>query len=287
MTETTTSELQAQALVEDCMVASNETVLESIEGCVTCVEGVEVQHAYEQKILEDHLTYKQHGLSEKEAAVIRSQTKAVENRKVKIGLLPDVDDLNLCGNDTIDDTLVNISKNCCLICCEEPKGGFAHMPCCQVGPDLCSACIVLLCSPTTDGLSRVGRCPRCCEWLIVSMLDSSVTIDIVKEGGHCDVCNQKKEHLVENGKVCDACFLGKSRALVYECKECHGHQRIPHPMYRYQSSVTTFGDVSWACQLGCQKFTSWKILPDQARYDILDIIHLRSESFSPSFSLII
>ena len=266
MPETTMPELQAQANVEDCMVASNDTVLESIESCVTCVEGVDVQHAYEQKILEDHLTYKQHGLSEKEAAVIRRQTKPVDHRKSKPRLmLPDVDDLNLCGDDTVDETLVNVSKNCCIICCEETKGGFAYMPCCQTDPDICSACIVLLCSPTSDGLCRVGRCPRCCEWLTVSMLDSSVAIGIVKDGGHCDVCNQTKDVLVENGKVCDACFLGKSRALVYECKECNGHQRIPHPMYRYQSSVTTFGDVSWACQLACQKFTNWKIQFDQAR----------------------
>jgi hypothetical protein len=33
------------------------------------------------------------------------------------------------------------------------------------------------------------------------MLDSSVSIEIVKDGGHCDVCNQYKEVLVENGKV--------------------------------------------------------------------------------------
>ena len=262
------TELLAQpVIVDDCIETSNEAVLESIENCVTCIEGVEVQHEYEQKILEEHLTSKQHGLSEEEAAVIRRQLVNVEKRKDS--MFPDVDDLNLCGDESIDETFVNFNKNCCVICFQEPKGSFAEMPCCQKDPAICSACILLLCSPTTDGTSRVGRCPRCCQWLTVSMgADSLVMIDSITTEGQCEVCNQTKSHLVENDKVCDACFLGKRRALVYECKECHGHQRIPHPMYRYQPSVDTFGDVSkgsWACQLGCQRFTTWKIQPDQAR----------------------
>lgn len=265
MAEASHTELLSQASAEDCIVTSNETVLESIENCVTCVEGVEVQHAYEQKILEEHLTSKQHGLSEQEAAVIRRQIMDVEKLNDKKSLLPGIDDLNLCGDESVDELFVRVDKNCCVICCEEPKGSFAQMPCCQMEPNICPACVILLCSPTSDGSSRVGRCPRCCEWLTVSMLDSSVTIEIVKTEGQCEVCNQTKSYLVESGKVCDACFLGKRRALAYECKECHGHQRIPHPMYRYQPSVDTFGDVSWACQLECQKFTNWKILPDQAR----------------------
>mmetsp|Transcript_3563 Transcript_3563/g.5975 ORF Transcript_3563/g.5975 Transcript_3563/m.5975 type:complete len:293 (-) Transcript_3563:68-946(-) len=246
--------------------------METLDSCVTCAEGVDVQHQYEQKLLEEHLTSKQHGsLTEKEVAVIRRQLLAVEARGGGgNSIFPDVDDLNnLCG---IDSSEEQHNADRCVVCLEQPKGNivYAEMPCCQQQhPNICTACVLLLASPTSGGASRVGRCLGCRQWLsVMTTVDSAVTIDIIDTEGQCDVCNQTKSHLVEqdNGKMCDACFLGKRRALLYECKECHGHQRIPHPMYRYQPSVEEFGDVNWACQLECQRFTKWKILEEQAKY---------------------
>lgn len=259
------------------MVTSNDAVLESIDSCVACAEGADVQHQYEQKIFEDHLTSKQHGLSEKEAAVIRRQLLAVEKKSG--GIFLDVDDLNLCGS---SEELEHAALDRCVVCLEQPKGSnvYADMPCCQeqklghesaTGNDICTACVLLLCSPTSDGESRVGRCLGCRQWLAVrTTADATITIEVIDKEGPCGVCNQTKSHLVEQsseaGTVCDACFLGKRRALLYECKECHCHQRIPHPLYRYQlPSVNDYGDVSWACQLECQRFTKWKIVPDQAK----------------------
>jgi hypothetical protein len=261
-------------LTEDCIESSNDAVLESLDSCVACAEGVDAQHQYEEKILEEHLTSKQHGLTEKEVDVIRRQLLAVEQKRG--GIFPDVDDLNLCGIDSSDDHNQFGINERCAACLEQPKGniGLAEMPCCgqQEGSapqehnnQLCTACILLLCSPTSGATSRVGRCLTCRQWLSVTTIDSTVSIGVITTEGHCDVCNQTKSHLVEDGKVCDACFLGKRRALLYECKECHGHQRIPHPMYRYQPTVEEFGDVSWGCQLECQKFTNWKIVEDQAK----------------------
>jgi hypothetical protein len=93
----------------------------------------------------------------------------------------------------------------------------------------------------------------------------SLTIHAVQSAGQCVICNQVKEHLVENDNVCDACFLGRRSPLLYECEQCHGIQRIPHPMYRYQPSVSEFGRVTWACHGTCQNFTQWRIVTSQVR----------------------
>lgn len=59
--------------------------------------------------------------------------------------------------------------------------------------------------------------------------------------------------------VCDACFLGKVVPLSYECSDCGGIQRIPHPMYRYQATLGSFSSNTWKCHLKCTGFTKWRI----------------------------
>lgn len=159
---------------------------------------------------------------------------------------------------------------------------FAFLPCCgSEGREetsttkVCTVCILLLTQPTSDGDARIGRCPRCRSWIAVQTSSSSsphaadgipsLNIRPVRLAGKCDVCNQVKETLVENDNVCDACFLGRRFPLLYECEQCHAIQRIPHPMYRYQPSVTEFGRVSWACYGTCRSFTQWRIVTSQVR----------------------
>ncbi len=55
--------------------------------------------------------------------------------------------------------------------------------------------------------------------------------------------------------------MGRQHALLYECDRCHRLQRIPHPMWRYQTSPDSFGDTSWACHVGCGAFTRWRVAP--------------------------
>jgi len=218
---------------------------------------------------------------------------------------PDIDDMIVCGTELADDKPAFFPKETtatdskagvlfeaerstdfpklhCAICFDEadqassPKTSsvtFAYLPCC--GADgkeetsttkVCTACMLLLSSPTSDSNTRIGRCPRCRSWISVSTSNMPLlSILPVTTAGKCQICNQTKAQLVENAAVCDACFLGRRRPLVYECKECRGRQMIPHPMYRYQDTIADFGTTSWACQGRCQNFTMWRILFDQVK----------------------
>jgi hypothetical protein len=257
-----------------CVESSNDTVLETIDDCVVCAEGADDQHHYEERLLEDHLTSKQHGLSDQEAAVIRLQMMEQNSYSSKSATttsitLPAMDELNLCGVDSSEEDAVALvlfsdNKDHCILCIQAPQA-FATMPCCKA-QNMCTACLLLLSHPCASG-GRVGHCPQCRNWFAATVQEEGlVNIDSVTPmEGLCDICHQDKLFLLEPS-LCDACFLGKQRALIYECKECHGHQRIPHPMYRYQSSMETFGRSSWACQMECQKFTTWRILENQAKY---------------------
>lgn len=169
----------------------------------------------------------------------------------------------------------------CAVCFDEAADSskhitFANLPCCghsgteeTTTTKICTACILVLTSPTSDGASRIGRCPRCRSWIVVqtpqSADDFQLEITAVKAAGKCLVCNQVKEYLVEDESVCDACFLGRRHPLLYECQQCRVTQRIPHPMYRYQDKPDEFGNVTWACQGRCGTFTKWRIRQDQLR----------------------
>jgi hypothetical protein len=49
----------------------------------------------------------------------------------------------------------------------------------------------------------------------------------------------------------------------YPIQSSQATQRIPHPMWRYQPSAATFGNVTWACQR-CGDYTNWRVHPDDA-----------------------
>jgi hypothetical protein len=315
------------------------SVLETLDSCVECVEGIDQQHDFEDglnnlELVDRGMIPSYQTLSDAEASLIRlqimekhSETTATRQAETlaTIGSLPDLDLLNICGgDDDINDARptsvvpsayptpaagakensedstgsypreVMINHACatsptssdhgsnflqCAICFDEATASskritFAKFPCCgHSGTEetttvkICTACVLVLTSPTSDGTSRIGRCPRCRVWIVVktpqSTDDFELEITAVAAVGQCLVCNQVKEHLVEDESVCDACFIGRRHPFLYECQQCHVNQRIPHPMYRYQDKPDQFGNVTWACQGRCGKFTNWRIRPDQ------------------------
>ncbi|KAL7581081.1 hypothetical protein ACA910_005884 [Epithemia clementina (nom. ined.)] len=148
----------------------------------------------------------------------------------------------------------------------------AKLPCCGKTEEtgslkICSACVILLTQRTSDSESRVGRCPRCRSWIVVRAPDGNALLNLdistVAQSGMCASCNQFRSQLVDCGEVCDACFLGRCNPLLYECQQCHGAQRIPHPMYRYQASPGEFGTKTWSCEGPCNFLTHWRIRHDQ------------------------
>ena len=76
----------------------------------------------------------------------------------------------------------------------------------------------------------------------------------------------RQERLIVDESCCSACLLGRRLGpLRYECDSCHRVQPIVHPMYRYQPTAADFGNDTWACHVGCQEQTHWRILPAGAR----------------------
>ncbi|KAL3923849.1 MAG: hypothetical protein SGILL_001408 [Bacillariaceae sp.] len=151
------------------------------------------------------------------------------------------------------------------------KPTFCRFPCCEVSDysencNVCTACMLVLTVATKDGVSRVGRCPRCRSWISVNTLHStSAVMDVSKleASGKCETCLQMKQPLIsENPSICDACFLGKEVPLDYECEECHQYQTIESTMYRSQPTATSVGNEMWPCNT-CQKSTHWKIQFEQ------------------------
>lgn len=311
------------------------SVLETLDSCVECVEGIDQQHDFEDglnnlELVDRGMIPSYQTLSDAEASLIRlqimekqSETNATRQAETlaTIGSLPDLDLLNICGgdddindaratsvvpsayptpnagakNNNEDSTGVGINNHACAsphigsengsnvlqcaICFDEATASskritFAKFPCCgHSGTEetttvkICTACVLVLTSPTSDGTSRIGRCPRCRVWIVAktpqSTDDFALEITAVEAAGQCLVCNQVREHLVEDESVCDACFIGRRHPFLYECQQCHVTQRIPHPMYRYQDKPDQFGNVTWACQGRCGAFTNWRIRADQ------------------------
>ncbi|GAX10186.1 hypothetical protein FisN_3Lh381 [Fistulifera solaris] len=238
-------------VVPEHLVDCNNALLDSMDGCVDYVEGIHSQYEEQQTIttLPQELDYLNLCGTENDIPIH-------DDRKVS------PKGTNALSSNPTSPYAENTSS--CAICLEEDVF-FAKLPCCDKATStvqICTSCILLLSSPTSDGTSRVGKCPRCRSWLVIK----EEVITTVSAAGPCRICHQIKDHLVEEDAICDACFLGRQCPLLYECRNCHTTQRIPHPMYRYQSSPMQFGTVTWACHGLCANFTYWRILPDQVRH---------------------
>ena len=135
----------------------------------------------------------------------------------------------------------------------------ARLPCCQRETStfgVCLGCLEEICNHYTVEAGRVGKCPRCRERLYVSA--DGVVSKAPQPRGKCRMCCQERV-LLDGGK-CDACILGSQFALTYECDRCGRHQRIPHPMWRYQTTPGEFGTSTWACHNGCDDYTHWRVI---------------------------
>ena len=233
-------------------------------------------------------------LSEAEASILRqslsTNASVCQSSSNKTAAIvqenEDVRDYDLyicCSEEVVEETTEKSdqeqrrpSPRSCAVCGEEQTASFSTFPCCETETKsstnrVCNSCALILSSPSlTSEERRLGMCPFCQKWVAITCsMDEGNTGKLLIQNccntGKCEICNQDKDILVEPG-VCDACFLGRQQPLLYECQQCHGYQRIPHPMYRYQPSISEFGTMPWKCNAHCEIFTHWRIRPDQLPY---------------------
>lgn len=300
----------ASQIIQDSAECNNE-VLEKLDDCVTCVEGVHSQQEFEvgvdrtKELIHRSFTTC-HSLSPDEVAQIRYQimesVRERENASQDL-LYPGIDDLNVCGFDvgaaqpavvsevhpgleTADESFSERYGNAevnpylvCAVCRDQStdtrKVAFCQFPCCteDAGVRVCTTCLLVLMTSSSDRRYRLGHCPRCKSWIRVrtplTVRQPQLEIELItleEPVQACKTCNQTKTFFVDD-QECDACFLGQRHPLLYECQSCQCAQRIPHPLYRYQESPDAYTSVQWSC-LGhaCGKFTYWRLLSDQIRF---------------------
>jgi hypothetical protein len=126
----------------------------------------------------------------------------------------------------------------CAVCFTAPlpPAELLRMPCCGVATSTlayCQRCIETIVEMGIDG--RIGRCPTCSGLFTIEQ-----PFRIVAGGGimaPCRVCMQTRPVGDPQQMVCEMCLLGARYYFRYECSGCHGVQRIPHPMWRYQETA--------------------------------------------------
>ncbi|GMH94238.1 hypothetical protein TrVE_jg3916 [Triparma verrucosa] len=145
----------------------------------------------------------------------------------------------------------------CAICLDSTT--FVDMPCCGATSksstvQFCFECIETI---TQMDAFKVGACPRCRKFVAVE----SEKIVLRERTGKCNCCMQ--QHVIVARGRCQKCLLGSNYAFRYQCDKCNRIQRIPHPMWLYQPSPTSYGGATWACHVGQRcEYTHWRILPD-------------------------
>ena len=135
----------------------------------------------------------------------------------------------------------------CCICWQDVEGAPTALPCCGAAPAgsttiYCRRCLEIICEQAPG---NHGRCPTCRGYYCINDQGELVVADGIDQ---CAVCNQPRPIAERRGDaaLCGACAHGLRSPLHYECGTCHGTQRIPHPMYRYQvDGPATFGNNSW------------------------------------------
>mmetsp|Transcript_13035 Transcript_13035/g.15563 ORF Transcript_13035/g.15563 Transcript_13035/m.15563 type:complete len:260 (-) Transcript_13035:95-874(-) len=151
------------------------------------------------------------------------------------------------------------SPSSCSICFTDfVKGSFdpVLMPCCgMIGSSVsfCKPCLKVMCKHDS-----IAKCPSCRKPFFI--IDDQISNNIPTQ--RCRMCCQLKI-LSGNQGLCIACEIGSANLLRYECHKCHGIQKIPHPMYRYQVKSNEYGySSSWACHQRCHAQTHWKVLEE-------------------------
>ena len=125
---------------------------------------------------------------------------------------------------------------------------------------------------------RVGRCPRCRAYVAVARAPDPdrprprvvvlLAIARAARASRADNSANAILHDPRRKSARDACADGRETLVLYECARCGGVQRIPHPMWRYQPTPSAFGDVTWACHVACDDYTTWRVHPDDRRRDL-------------------
>ena len=143
----------------------------------------------------------------------------------------------------------------CAICWEDvPLLDKVTMPCCGNPNSTVQHCRRCIETIVQNGIqSFIGRCPVCRAYFVMR---EGLPVSQASVPRQCQMCRQVKEIADPNRELCSACLLGRFR---YECNRCHRTQMIPHPMWLYQPSPTTFTGATWACHVGCGDYTNWRI----------------------------
>jgi len=155
-------------------------------------------------------------------------------------------------------------ESTCAICFADDVKTFI-MPCCgRENSDLkyCRRCLEIIARDFGSDQS-VGVCPTCRKhFKISSGPNNHVCIEPHTMRGRCRMCMQDNKVIVNKG-FCDKCLLGQEYSFVYECNRCHRRQRIPHPMFMYQTTPDSYSGATWACHQQCHDYTNWKICPEE------------------------
>jgi len=125
--------------------------------------------------------------------------------------------------------------------------GRGHCPSCRAYFQLCKP---------KKGTKLKSSQPAAIKEELLSL--SKATIPV----GQCGMCLQQRELPPGMRGLCAKCDLGQTLALRYECNRCHKTQMIPHPMFSYQASPTTYSSATWACHQRCGDYTKWRIVPE-------------------------
>ena len=147
--------------------------------------------------------------------------------------------------------------------CFDPLSKPVDLPCCGRGngstsTEFCEGCIETICLNEYS----VGKCPRCRKFIKAERAAGGrLVVSSSLPRARCPVCRQVHE-IVSDG-LCSSCLVGTRFVFLYECSRCQRFQRIPHPMYRYQSTPADYSSSTWACRR-CQDYTTWRI----SRHDI-------------------
>mmetsp|Transcript_19650 Transcript_19650/g.50776 ORF Transcript_19650/g.50776 Transcript_19650/m.50776 type:complete len:218 (+) Transcript_19650:30-683(+) len=153
-------------------------------------------------------------------------------------------------------------EDVCAICYVGGREEQVDMPCCGSTNSTtfyCRRCIEIICESAPG---KVGMCPIGCGFITID--PAGIVRRVEVRSAVCRLCQQTRE-MTDTSGLCAACRIGVTNALLYECDRCHRVQRIPHPMYRYQhDGVHAFGDVTWACHVGCGDYTHWRVVPEDA-----------------------
>eukprot|EP00731_Ephydatia_muelleri_P010666 Em0005g1252a len=134
------------------------------------------------------------------------------------------------------------------------------MPCCSRKSSTVQHCRRCIETIVQNGIrSSIGRCPACRAYFV---MQGGLPVTQTSVPRECVMCCQVKEIADPNRELCSACMLGAEFSFRYECDRCHRVQTIPHPMWLYQPTPSTFTGASWACHRGCGDYTKWRIVPD-------------------------